>query len=133
MSVASRKAAIGDKLVTTVFDNAVTHGLSAADDCKTAICCLPGTEIAFDENVKIAVPGYLLWGTDKEVPHKVAIFRQLNKEHQHVHHDALEFPDGSTALIHDLVPGQTATVLQLPAEPRTEKEAEDQRRLEVVG
>jgi hypothetical protein len=33
----------------------------------------------------------------------------------HVHHDALEFPDGRIVKVTRLVAGQTATVLQLPA------------------
>jgi hypothetical protein len=35
----------------------------------------------------------------------------------HVHHDALEFPNGQIVMVTRLVPGQTATVLQLPAAP----------------
>jgi hypothetical protein len=37
-----------------------------------------------------------------------------------VHHDALEFPDGQIVLVTRLTPGQTATVLQLPAAVRPE-------------
>jgi hypothetical protein len=33
----------------------------------------------------------------------------------HVHHDALEFPDGDILLLTYLMEGQEATVLQLPA------------------
>jgi hypothetical protein len=33
----------------------------------------------------------------------------------HVHHDALEFPGGQIVMITRLMPGQRATVLQLPA------------------
>jgi len=33
----------------------------------------------------------------------------------HVHHDALEFPDGQIVKVTRLVAGQTAIVLQLPA------------------
>ena len=61
----------------------------------------------------------------------MARFRQLHKDEKLRHHDALEFPDGQTVMLHDLEPGQTATVLQLPAAPKTEAEAEEQRRLEV--
>jgi hypothetical protein len=35
------------------------------------------------------------------------------------HHDALEFPDGHIVLLTSLKGGQQATILQLPAEPRT--------------
>ncbi len=38
------------------------------------------------------------------------------------HHDALKFPDGQIALLTRLSPGQQATVLQLPAAPRTAEE-----------
>jgi hypothetical protein len=45
----------------------------------------------------------------------VARFRQIDTESPHVHHDALEFPDGRVVLVTRLVEGQHATVLQLPA------------------
>jgi hypothetical protein len=50
-----------------------------------------------------------------------------------VHHDAIEFPNGDTVLINSLGVGQCATVLQLPAKPKTEAEAQKQKRLEVTG
>ena len=50
-----------------------------------------------------------------------------------MHHDALEFPDGQIALLTRLSPGQQATVLQLPAAPRTAEEAEEQKRVAVVA
>jgi hypothetical protein len=37
-----------------------------------------------------------------------------------VHHDALEFPDGEIVLLTHLSEGQQATVLQLPADPKTD-------------
>jgi hypothetical protein len=48
-----------------------------------------------------------------------AIFRQINKDKVVAHHDALEFPDGQIVLLTSLSEGQQATVLQLPAEPKT--------------
>jgi hypothetical protein len=62
-----------------------------------------------------------------------AIFRQINKETKVTHHDALEFPDGETVLLTLLAPGQRAKVLQLPAVPKTEKEEEEQKRVEYTG
>jgi hypothetical protein len=67
------------------------------------------------------------------IRHKTAIFRQINKEKVAAHHDALEFPDGQTVLLTCLREGQEATVLQLPAEPKTSVEAEAQRRTAYVG
>jgi len=41
-----------------------------------------------------------------------------------VHHDALEFPNGKTVLVANLLPGQHATVLQLPAMPANVSQVE---------
>jgi hypothetical protein len=55
----------------------------------------------------------------KKIGHSVARFRQVNMDQPAVHHDALEFPDGQVVLLTRLCAGQTATVLQMPASPRT--------------
>ena len=65
--------------------------------------------------------------------YQTAIFRQVNKDQPRVHHDALEFPDGQTVLLTELVEGQEASVLQLPAQPATAAEAEAQQRVAYVG
>jgi hypothetical protein len=49
------------------------------------------------------------------IRYKTAIFRQINQRDPLHNHDALEFPDGQTVLLHFLKEGQQATVLQLPA------------------
>ena len=49
---------------------------------------------------------------------KVARFRQIDLEMPNVHHDALEFADGSIVRVHALRAGQHATVLQMPASSR---------------
>jgi hypothetical protein len=41
-----------------------------------------------------------------------------------VHHDALEFPDGTIVKVNDLVLGQRARIVQLPAEPRETPKAQ---------
>jgi len=76
--------------------------------------------------------GLLGW-RDKIINHNTAIFRQVNKEEMAAHHDALEFPDGQIVLLTRLNEGQLATVLQLPAEPKTAVEAVAQRRAAYVG
>ena len=65
--------------------------------------------------------------------HQTAIFRQVNKDKSAAHHDALEFPDGSTVLLTRLYEGQQATVLQLPARPTTAAEADAQKRVTYVS
>ena len=51
----------------------------------------------------------------RTISSRTAVFRQIDKDVQRVHHDALEFPDGTFVLLTDLHEGQQATVLQLPA------------------
>ena len=70
---------------------------------------------------------------DKTANYNTAIFRQINKDKIAAHHDALEFPDGQVVLLTVLDEGQQATVLQLPAEPKTAVEAEIQKRTAYVG
>jgi len=67
------------------------------------------------------------------VDHTTAIFRQINKNNPHIHHDALEFPDGQIVLLTDVFEGQEATVLQLPAQPATASEAKAEERVAYVG
>ncbi len=50
-NVASRPAQIEDRLVTTKFRKSITRGFAAVGDPNVAVCLMPGTEIAFDENV----------------------------------------------------------------------------------
>ena len=65
--------------------------------------------------------------------YKTAIFRQINKQKVAAHRDALEFPDGQIVLLTCLCKGQQARVLQLPAEPKTPREVESQKRAAYVG
>ena len=67
------------------------------------------------------------------MPHTTAIFRQFNKDNPLTHHDALEFPDGQTVLLTDVLEDQEATVLQLPALPATAAEVKAQERVAHVG
>jgi hypothetical protein len=111
--VASRPAKVGDKLVATDFARSITRGFSAVGEPDVAVCLLPGTEIAFEEEVQYD-RAFSLFGKAR-VEHKVARFRQVNMDDPHVHHDALEFPGGQIVMVTRLMPGQRATVLQLPA------------------
>jgi hypothetical protein len=108
--VASRPATVGDKLVSTSFSHTTTRGFASVDDRHMAVCLLPGTELAFEQEVRCETGMFLSW----RLGHKVAKFRQVDKDRSNVHHDALEFPDGKTILLTNLCKGQLATVLQLP-------------------
>jgi hypothetical protein len=130
-SIKSRAAKIGDKLTTRDFGTG-TRGFAASENPSVAVCVLPGTELAFAHEVK-RLPVRLWPWHDGEIRHNTAIFRQINKDKVAAHHDALEFPDGQIVLLTCLREGQEATVLQLPAEPRTAVEVEAQRRAAFVG
>jgi hypothetical protein len=130
-SVKSRPAKVGDKLTTHDFGTG-TRGFAAQEDENVAVCIRPGTELSFADEVCCIPTGLFAW-RGKTIAHKTAIFRQVNKARLTAHHDALEFPDGQMVLLTVLVEGQSATVLQLPAEPKTTSEAEAQERAAYVG
>jgi len=127
----SRPAKVGDKLTTRNFGTG-TRGFAAQENPGMAVCLLPGTELAFSEEVAIGTFD-LLWSKQAALRHTMAIFRQINKNARHMHHDALEFPDGKIVLLTSLQEGQEATVLQLPAQPMTAREVEEQKRVEYIG
>src|ERR1700745_772126 len=130
-SVKSRPAKVRDKLTTHDFGTG-TRGFAASEDMNVAVCVLPGTELAFAQEVSCVAAGLMAW-RDQLIEHKTAVFRQINKDKVATHHDALEFPDGRFVLLLRLCGGQQATVLQLPAEPKTVVEAQSQRRVAYIS
>jgi hypothetical protein len=112
--VANRLAKIEDKLVATKFNNSITRGFAAVGNPNVAVCLLPGTEIAFDDNVECEPSFGIGLLPNKKVGQRLARFRQINMDNLVAHHDALEFPDGQVVLLTRLCEGQHATVLQLP-------------------
>ncbi len=98
-------AKIGDKLVTT---RSSTCGFAAVGKPDAAVCLLPGTELAFEKDIRYRHRfGLRRFG----VGYRIAKFRQFNIDDEH---DALEFPDVRTVMVSELVAGQTAIVVQLP-------------------
>jgi hypothetical protein len=126
--VRTRPAKVGEKLVTHNFGTG-TRGFATPEDCSVAVCVLPGTELAFETPIKYQTTLMFRANTS----HTVAIFRQINKDAPHIHHDALEFPDGEIVLLTRLCEGQKATVLTLPTQPKPAAEAEVQHRVVYVG
>jgi len=111
--IASRPAKVADRLVSTDFVRSITRGFTEVGEPEVAVCLRPGTEIAFDNDVQYD-RAFSMFGRAR-VSERVARFRQVNMDDPHVHHDALEFPNGQIVMVTRLIPGQTATVLQLPA------------------
>jgi hypothetical protein len=102
-TIKSRPARVGDKLIIRDFGTG-TRGFAPEHDLNTAVCVTPGTELAFASDVRGRLTGFF-WNA-KTFPYRTAIFRQINKSTERVHHDALEFPDGQTELLTVLRSGQ---------------------------
>ena len=109
-AVATRPAQVGETLITTTFRGTSTRGFASEGEPAVAVCMLPGTELAFNETVKYDNR----WIWTKEINFRVGKFGKLDPEIPERHHDAIEFPDGSSVLVTQLYEGQRVTVLQLP-------------------
>jgi hypothetical protein len=116
--IASRPAKVGDKLVSTGFARTTTRGFASEDNPNVAVCLLPGTELAFESEVRCET--HLVFS--RGVGHSVARFRQVDKSPATQHRDALVFPGGNIVLLTHLCKGQKATVLQLPARASSKAE-----------
>ena len=113
-AVASRPARVGETLVTTSFYGTSTRGFAAEGARNVAVCLLPGTELAFERDVRYDRN----WLATRSAGFSVARFCVIEPGAPHQHHDALSFPDGKTVLVNLLSEGQHARVLQLPVIPR---------------
>ena len=119
----TRDAEVGDKLVTNNFGTG-TVGFCSVEEYReglnpaVAVCVRPGTEISFEEGaISMKCPLYPR-DDDEKINHgKVAVFAHISQEEDgsmFLHRDVLDFPDGTRVALNRLVPGQRATVLQLP-------------------
>ena len=128
--VKSRPAKAGEKLRTQHFHPGRV-GFASPEDASTAVCVLSGTELAFATAIRCSARGLFGWKMIV-LNHKTATFRQIDKDNPRTHDDALEFSDGRMVLLTHLLEGQQATVLQLPAQPRTAAEPKAQKRTRNV-
>ena len=113
-AVATRPAQVGETLITTTFRGTSTRGFASESDPNVAVCMLPGTELAFAENVKYDNR----WIWTREISFRVGKFGYIDQHIPHRHHDAVEFPDGTNVLVTLLTEGQRVSVLQLPVIPQ---------------
>jgi hypothetical protein len=102
---------MGEALVTTTFRGTSTRGFASASEPGVAVCMLPGTELAFAEDVKYDNR----WIWTRSIATRVGKFGKIDPHVPERHHDAIEFPDGNYVLVTQLCEGQRVTVLQLPA------------------
>ena len=119
-AVATRPAQVGETLISTTFRGTSTRGFASENAPAVAVCMLPGTELAFAENVRYDNR----WIWTKSVNFRVGKFGEIDPDVPHRHHDAIEFPDGSHVLVTQLCEGQRVTVLQLPVVDRVTEHAQ---------
>ena len=90
-------------MAATKFRSTTTRGFANPDNPTVAVCLRPGTEIAFETDVRM--DGFLF---RRNVRARLARFRQIGLDYAAQHHDALEFSNGTIVLLTELVPGQRA-------------------------
>ena len=110
-AVASRPAKVRETLVTMTFRGTATRGFASVSDPTVAVCMLPGTELAFADDVRYDNR----WIWTRTINTRVGKFNQIDPDVPYRHHDAVEFADGRFVLVTQLCEGQRVTVLQLPA------------------
>ena len=111
-AVETRPAVVGETLVSTTFRGTSTRGFASESNPAVAVCLLPGTELAFDQDVRYDNR----WIWTKSIGFRVGKFGVIDPHIRDRHHDAIEFPDGSHVLLTQLCEGQRATVLQMPVQ-----------------
>ena len=72
-AVASRPAIVGETLITTTFRGTSTRGFASENDPTVAVCMLPGTELAFAENVRYDSR----WIWTKTMNFRVGVFNEV--------------------------------------------------------
>src|SRR6266404_8069212 len=80
-AVATRPAEVAETLVSTKFQSTTTRGFASPDNPRVAVCLRPGTEIAFENDVR--TDGLLF---RKEVGDRLARFRQIDLGQSTHHH-----------------------------------------------
>ena len=94
-AVASRPAEVGETLITTTFRGTSTRGFASEADPTVAVCLLPGTELAFADNV--SYDNRWIW--TRTINSRVGKFGKIDPHVPDRHHDAIEFPDGKYVLV----------------------------------
>ena len=109
-AVKTRPAEVGETLISTTFRGTSTRGFASEREPAVAVCMLPGTELAFADDVKYDNR----WIWTRSLGFRVGKFNEIDPHIPDRHHDAIEFPDGTFVLVTQLCEGQRVSVLQLP-------------------
>lgn len=142
-AVDSRPLKLKDILMTHNFGGTIgfRHARDPRDHFQAqAICVMPGTEIEFAEPAFVR-QGFIaaavsrqyrkLTSAKRRTLGRVATFTQINLGQELMHHDALQFEDGKTVLLHHLAVGQNARVLTMPTSLATRAKGARRRRARI--
>jgi hypothetical protein len=110
ISVASRPAKVGEKLVTIRFADTASCGFAAVGEPGAAVRLLPGTELEFDNAIRY----HHRFSRLRFGGRKAARVRRLSTDGSSGSCDALELSDGRIVMLMQLAAGQTTTVRQVP-------------------
>ena len=88
-ALATRPAKVGETLISTTFRGTSTRGFASESEPAVAVCLLPGTELAFEQNVKYDNR----WIWTRTSAYRVGKFNSIDPHIRERHHDAIEFPD----------------------------------------
>src|SRR5258707_12838925 len=101
-AIASRPARVGEALVSTHFRGSATLGFASPAEKTVAVCLLPGTELAFETNVRYRGR----WFKSHSINFDVAKFCKIPPEVLCQHHNALAFPQWKNSFSKLDAPGQ---------------------------
>jgi hypothetical protein len=79
MTQPASAAKVGDKLVTTQFTNSITRGFAGVGEPNVAVCLLPGTEVAFENDIEFEGGlGFFLNRTESTWTSRICITMRSN-------------------------------------------------------
>src|SRR5438552_18746717 len=110
-AVASRPARVGETLITTTFRGTSTRGFASESDPAVAVCLLPGTELAFADEVKYDNR----WIWTRNLGYRIGKFNQIDAHIPDRHHDEGEISDCIFVLCTQSCVVLLATVIALTA------------------
>src|SRR5258708_13076658 len=88
-ALATRPAKVGETLISTTFRGTSTRGFASEREPAVAVCLLPGTELAFAEDVRYDNRWIWTRGTN----FRVGKFGQIDTTGPHRHPERTQLPD----------------------------------------
>src|SRR5258705_7526337 len=111
-AVKTRPAEVGETLITTTFRGTSTRGFASEKDTAVAVCMLPGTELAFADDVRYDNR----WIWTRTTDWRGGKVNHIEPQESDRHHQAIEIPYGNHVLVTHAFQGQRPARLQFPVD-----------------